>query len=101
LARSSTQRVMSGVGGKPPLLGLYLKPPSSGGLCDGVITMPVREVLASGRGYRRGWRERITGVWRDAVVSLNYCIHVVGRQNPQVRCALGRFGHWRACPLPM
>jgi hypothetical protein len=24
----------------PPLGGLYLKPPSSGGLCDGVMTMP-------------------------------------------------------------
>ena len=24
----------------PPLVGLYLKPPSAGGLCDGVITMP-------------------------------------------------------------
>ena len=24
----------------PPLGGLYLKPPSSGGLCDGVITIP-------------------------------------------------------------
>ena len=24
----------------PPLGGLYLKPPSSGGLCEGVMTMP-------------------------------------------------------------
>jgi hypothetical protein len=24
----------------PPLVGLYLKPPSSGGLCEGVMTMP-------------------------------------------------------------
>src|ERR1700719_4237303 len=24
----------------PPLGGLYLKPPSAGGLCDGVMTMP-------------------------------------------------------------
>jgi hypothetical protein len=34
-----TQRVTS-VSAGPPLVGLYLKPPSSGGLCDGVITMP-------------------------------------------------------------
>ena len=27
----------------PPLVGLYLKPPSAGGLCDGVITMPSAE----------------------------------------------------------
>jgi hypothetical protein len=31
--------VMS-VSAGPPLVGLYLKPPLSGGLCDGVTTMP-------------------------------------------------------------
>ena len=39
LARSCTQPVTS-VSAGPPLVGLYLKPPSSGGLCDGVMTMP-------------------------------------------------------------
>ena len=38
-ARSCTQPVTS-VSAGPPLGGLYLKPPSSGGLCDGVMTMP-------------------------------------------------------------
>ena len=38
-ARSWTQRVMS-VSAGPPFGGLYLKPPSAGGLCDGVITTP-------------------------------------------------------------
>src|SRR6267143_5020260 len=38
-ARSWTQRVTS-VSAGPPLVGLYLKPPSSGGLWDGVMTMP-------------------------------------------------------------
>ena len=38
-ARRSTQPVMS-VSAGPPLGGLYLKPPSAGGLCEGVITMP-------------------------------------------------------------
>src|SRR5262252_5209063 len=38
-ARSSIHRVTS-VSAGPPLGGLYLKPPSSGGLCDGVMTMP-------------------------------------------------------------
>ena len=31
---------MTSVSAGPPLGGLYLKPPSSGGLCDGVTTMP-------------------------------------------------------------
>src|SRR5439155_17979192 len=39
LARSWTHFVTS-VSAGPPLVGLYLKPPSSGGLCDGVMTMP-------------------------------------------------------------
>ena len=38
-ARSWIHFVTS-VSAGPPLGGLYLKPPSSGGLCDGVITMP-------------------------------------------------------------
>src|SRR3954465_448147 len=39
LARSWTRDVTS-VSAGPPVGGLYLKPPSSGGLCDGVMTMP-------------------------------------------------------------
>ena len=39
LARSWIHRVAS-VSAGPPLGGLYLKPPSSGGLCDGVTTIP-------------------------------------------------------------
>jgi len=39
LARFCTQVVMSLSAG-PPLVGLYLKPPLSGGLCEGVMTMP-------------------------------------------------------------
>ena len=39
LARSCTGPVMSPPAG-PPSGGLYLKPPSRGGLCDGVTTMP-------------------------------------------------------------
>src|SRR5580704_15209507 len=38
-ARSSIHFVAV-VSAGPPDGGLYLKPPSSGGLCDGVITMP-------------------------------------------------------------
>src|SRR5207249_4451046 len=39
LARSWIQPVTS-VSAGPPLGGLYLMPPSSGGLCDGVMMMP-------------------------------------------------------------
>ena len=38
-ARFCTQPVTA-VSAGPPLGGLYLKPPSSGGLCEGVMTMP-------------------------------------------------------------
>ena len=49
-ASSWTQRVTS-VSAGPPLGGLYLKPPSSGGLCDGVTTIPSarRRQLSFGR----------------------------------------------------
>src|SRR4029079_19584415 len=39
LARAATALVMSLSAG-PPWGGLYLKPPSRGGLCDGVMTTP-------------------------------------------------------------
>ena len=39
LARFAIQPVASESAG-PPCGGLYLKPPSRGGLCDGVMTMP-------------------------------------------------------------
>jgi hypothetical protein len=39
LARCWIQAVMS-VSAGPPFGGLYLKPPLSGGLCEGVMTMP-------------------------------------------------------------
>ena len=39
LARAAITLVAS-VSAGPPCGGLYLKPPSAGGLCDGVTTMP-------------------------------------------------------------
>ena len=39
LARAAMTDVAS-VSAGPPWGGLYLKPPSAGGLCDGVTTMP-------------------------------------------------------------
>ena len=52
LARSSIHLVAV-VSAGPPLVGLYLKPPSSGGLCDGVITMPSARSLLRPRLYCR------------------------------------------------
>jgi len=37
----------------PPFGGLYLKPPSSGGLCDGVMTMPSANPLPRPRLFRK------------------------------------------------
>ena len=47
--------VVTFVSAGPPLGVLYLKPPSSGGLWDGVITMPSANPVVR-RGCSRGWR---------------------------------------------
>ena len=44
---SSWIRPVTSVSAGPPFGGLYLKPPSSGGLCDGVTTIPSASVLAA------------------------------------------------------
>jgi hypothetical protein len=60
LALSCTHFVTS-VSAGPPLGGLYLKPPSSGGLCDGVTTIPSARCAARPRLWTRMARE-MTGV---------------------------------------
>ena len=60
---------MTSVSAGPPLGGLYLKPPSSGGLCEGVMTMP--SASASGAAaivVEDGARN--DGRGREAVVAL-------------------------------
>src|SRR5882757_10137471 len=52
LARSAIQPVAS-VSAGPPLGGLYLKPPSGGGLCDGVTTTPSASADGPGALNRR------------------------------------------------
>ncbi len=47
LARAAMTDVAS-VSAGPPWGGLYLKPPSAGGLCDGVTTMPSASPVAPG-----------------------------------------------------
>ena len=49
VARSAIHEVAS-VSAGPPWGGLYLKPPSRGGLCDGVTTMP-----SARRGSEAAW----------------------------------------------
>ena len=61
LASRSIHAVTS-VSAGPPWGGLYLKPPSSGGLCDGVITMPSARARARRRGCGVRIACEITGV---------------------------------------
>src|SRR5213079_1362680 len=51
----------------PPLGGLYLKPPSRGGLCDGVTTMPsARSPSRLRLNVRIAWLTAGVGVYRSA-----------------------------------
>ena len=78
-ARFCTQSVTS-VSAGPPLGGLYLKPPSSGGLCDGVMTMPSAKCSLRPRLYDEdgaGDDRR----WRYTVVFLNDRVNAIRRQH--------------------
>ena len=89
LARSWIQRVTS-VSAGPPLGGLYLKPPSSGGLCDGVMTMPSAKPLVAAAVVDQN-RVRDDRRRRHAVVALDDGLDAVGREHFE-RGALGRTG---------
>jgi len=86
LARSSIH-VVTSVSAGPPSGGLYLSPPSAGGLCDGVMMIPsagAPAVVGEDRprdGRRRG----------RPVVALDDRAHPVGREHLQGR-PLGRAG---------
>ena len=54
LARSAITPVAS-VSAGPPLGGLYLNPPSRGGLCDGVTTIPSESTGGPAAVVGRGW----------------------------------------------
>ena len=97
LARSWIQDVTSESAG-PPWGGLYLKPPSAGGLCDGVITMPSLMVVGAAavvdKDRVRDHRRR-----RHAVVALENGLDALGGQRPRAPSAApARRG--RACPCP-
>ncbi len=90
LARFSTTLVTL-VSAGPPFGGLYLIPPSSGGLCDGVITMPsasgppfVVHRDGIGNGRRRG----------ETVVFLHDNINAVGCQHFRTEIKAGSESAW-------
>ena len=83
MASSWIQRVTS-VSAGPPLGGLYLKPPSSGGLCDGVTTIPsARPADATPVGAED--RVRDGGGRREAVRGIDPHVHAVGDQHLEGR----------------
>ena len=47
--RGAAPSAVTSVSAGPPLGGLYLKPPSSGGLCEGVMTIPSARCAARPR----------------------------------------------------
>ena len=58
---------VASVSAGPPLGGLYLKPPSRGGLCDGVTTMPSdRSPSRSRLNVKIAWLTAGVGVKRSA-----------------------------------
>ena len=84
-ASSWIQRVTS-VSAGPPLGGLYLKPPSSGGLCDGVTTMPsARPPCSHVAAVRDEDRVRHRGGRREPVVGVDPDVDPVGRQHLERR----------------
>ena len=66
----------------PPCGGLYLKPPSSGGLCEGVTTMPsASPIFLSAIEIQNGVRNRGSG--RVVAVGSDPYVNFVGRQHLQ------------------
>ena len=71
---------VTSVSAGPPLGGLYLKPPSSGGLCEGVITMPSARCAVRPRLWVRIARE-MTGVGVTPSSRWMIGFDAVGRQH--------------------
>src|SRR5262249_22647093 len=89
LARSWIQAVTS-VSAGPPLVVLYFKPPSLGGLCEGGITMPAAQaVLAATVVTQDGVGD--DGRGRKPIVALDHRRDAVGGQHFQGG-SLGRVG---------
>jgi len=81
LALSSIQEVML-VSAGPPFDGLYLKPPLSGGLCEGVTTMPSARPEVRPRLYTRIAVRHGRG-WREFATLGNHDLDSVGREHLQ------------------
>ena len=88
LARFSIQLVVT-VSAGPPCGGLYLKPPSSGGLCEGVTTMPSPNSFSVAVVNQNRSRDDRRG--SDAVVLLNQRLNLIRSQHFECR-ALRRSG---------
>ena len=89
---------VTSVSAGPPLVGLYLKPPSSGGLCDGVMTMPsarcsrAAAVVTQNRARDHRRRRNPSSRW------MTVCTPLAASTSSAVRCA----GPDSACvSLPM
>ena len=96
-ARSWIQRVTP-VSAGPPCGGLYLNPPSSGGLCDGVTMIPSASrslpAVVPGQDGARNDRRR-----REAAFPLDDRLDAVGRRGPRAP-STGPARRARACPGP-
>jgi len=97
LARAAIQPVAS-VSAGPPFGGLYLKPPSRGGLCEGVTTMPSARSVLRPRLWTMTARDRAgVGVYSSsrsamtctpAATSTSMAVFHAGRDRPWVSFAM-------------
>ena len=79
--RASAITEVASVSAGPPCGGLYLKPPSDGGLCDGVTTMPSARPGPSCPRLARRIACETAGRRRVAVAVVDQHGHVVGGQH--------------------
>ena len=87
---------VASVSAGPPVGGLYLKPPSRGGLCDGVTTMPsARPVVLPRLAARIAWLT--AGRGRVPVAGVDQHGHVVGGEHLE-RGGPGRLGEGVGVP---
>ena len=73
-------QVVVAVSAGPPEGGSYLNPPDSGGLCDGVITMPSARPVRRPRLYAQDGL-RYDGGGREPVVGVHHDVHPVGGED--------------------
>ena len=97
LARSSIARVTC-VSAGPPSGGLYLKPPSSGGLCDGVTTTPSARRFLRPRLWARMAREMAGVGVKPSSRWITVVTPLAASTSSAVRCA-GADSAWVSLPM--